>query len=179
MMKNTSDSNRYTKFRTAGKIISFIAFPLLGLLGLVYVIINLRMLFAGDFNAYSSPLSGAFGMIFTVINGLFLIFYAVATLVHHLKKEDKKDTTFILILSVAYILIALVNSFFFAFNKGNGVMAYIDIATLFLYVLGLVGLFFYFVFDYHTKKLENEEGEISEEPIENIEAPKEETKEDL
>ena len=48
------------------------------------------MLFAGDFNAYSSPLSGAFGMIFTVINGLFLIFYAVATLVHHLKKEDKK-----------------------------------------------------------------------------------------
>ena len=160
------ESMKYLKVRFIGKILLFVFLPILSLLSLIFVFMNARMLFAGDFMAYSAPVAGLFSLIFTIIVNLYIIAYSVILLIYTTKKEINYIDTPISILTIAYVIIVLINVFNYALNKSHGYMAYIDLVTLFGYVGSLVGGFMFFVFTYHYKK--------SLEPAEEVEEQSEE-----
>ena len=59
------------------KIFSFIGLGISALLSLIFALLNLRIMFAGDFAAYSNPVAGFFNIFFKIIMYGIFIFGAV------------------------------------------------------------------------------------------------------
>ena len=158
---------KYLKMRLAGKIILYVFASLLALLMLIYVFIDARMLFAGDFMAYSSPNSGLLSLILSLISNIFIAGYSIYTIVLISKKEIKNMDIVNAILTITFAIITIMNVFTLSVNRSHGLVAYLDLLNIFVYCGFLVGGFFFYVFTYHYLK-DPEEGIEKEEEIEEI-----------
>lgn len=116
------------------KILSFIGFGISALLSLIFALLNLRIMIAGDFIAYSNPVAGFFNIFFkTIMYGIF-IFGAVFSYIYLIKKDKTKNLLLFAIINASLF----VSSLIFAFSNGLSFSLSIEGKLTLLFVLALL-----------------------------------------
>ena len=145
------------------KILSFIGFGISALLSLIFALLNLRIMFAGDFTAYSNPVAGFFNILFKIIMYGIFIFGTVFSYIYLIKKDKTKNILLFAIINASLF----VSSLIFAFSNGLSFSLSIEgKLTLLLalaLLLGIIANLIYMIIYFIEAIKENS----SEEPIQN------------
>ncbi|MBP5693984.1 MAG: DUF1772 domain-containing protein [Bacilli bacterium] len=91
-----------------GKIIAYIGFGLGSLLAFAYFVMNLRLLFSGDYSIYANPAAGFFNTLFRLLTYLVFISAGVFSYIYLIKKNKEKYQTLFIVLSTSLYAIILV-----------------------------------------------------------------------
>ena len=140
--------------KKAATIISMISGAILALLGLVFVVIEGRLLFSGDFLVYPNPVGGLFNIIFKLILALFTIAIGIFPYLHLGKQENRERIIANGVLTLALLINAIVLEFVFA---SSGYEFYIYLVGLAMAVIYIVCQFIIFLKSIILVKDEGEE----------------------
>lgn len=121
------------------KIVSLVFLGIAGLVSLIYLAFELRLLFSGDLAIYSNVVPGVFDTIFAVIRNLFILSTVVIIYLYLLlTKISLKLKYFAITLGFAGILLGLIMCIFDGLWFSEGVEGYIAIALKLTLIIGSI-----------------------------------------
>ncbi len=124
--------------KKTGKIIAYISAAFIILFSIVFIVIEGRTLFSGDWLIFENATDGFFRYFFRLVIALYALFISISTYIFLGRKSDKTVLAFYFTFGVLALLVSSIIMSIFASN-------YIDILLLVLpliYSLGVM-LFFY------------------------------------
>ena len=124
--------------KKTGKIIAYISAAFIILFSVVFIVIEGRSLFSGDWLLFENATDGFFRYFFRLLIALYALFVSISTYIVLGRKSDKTVPVFYFTFGVLALLVSSIIMSIFASN-------YIDIVLLVLplfYSLGVM-LFFY------------------------------------
>lgn len=120
-----------------GKIIAYIAGALIILFSLVFLVIEGRTLFSGDWLLYENKVDAFFRYFFRLLIALYALFISIATYIVLGKKNENQILNFYYSFGVLALLVSSIIMSVFASN-------YIDILFLVLPLIYSIGVMLYF-----------------------------------
>ena len=95
-------------------ILSLISGTVIALVGLVFSVLEIRLLVSGDFLVYSYPLGGFFTILIRLLTSLFAVFIGIFPYFHLGRKENRQRIIANGILTLSMLVMAIVLEFVFA-----------------------------------------------------------------
>lgn len=123
--------------KKTGKIIAYIAAAWIILFSLVFIVIEGRTLFSGDWLLYENKVDAFFRYFFRLLLSLYALFIGISTYIVLGKKNENQILNFYYSFGVLALLVSSVIMSVFATN-------YIDILLLVLPLLYSIGVMLYF-----------------------------------
>lgn len=123
--------------KKTGKIIAYIAAALIILFSLVFIVIEGRTLFSGDWLLYENKVDAFFRYFFRLLLSLYALFIGISTYIVLGKKNENQMLNFYYSFGVLALLVSSIIMSVFATN-------YIDILLLVLPLIYSIGVMLYF-----------------------------------
>lgn len=123
--------------KKTGKVIAYIAAALIILFSLVFIVIEGRTLFSGDWLLYENKVDAFFRYFFRLLLSLYALFIGVSTYIVLGKKNENQILNFYYSFGVLALLVSSIIMSVFASN-------YIDILFLVLPLIYSIGVMLYF-----------------------------------
>lgn len=144
-MRGTYNMNKNV-LRIIGKISALVGLAIGALVSLLYLFTNMRLLFSGDFMAYSNPAAGFFNALFKALMYLFIIATMVITYFYFLNKKHGPSLQIIYwIMSIGLLAVTTIHVIFNKLSFSSGLEGYVSIAFHLGLIIGSVGSILYYL----------------------------------
>ena len=144
-------------------VFSIIGCTVGGLISLIYLVTNVRLLFSGDWLIYAVPVSGFFNILFRVLMYAFILFFSILTYLYLFNKKVNKHKLFYFICAIDFWLVALLNMILNKITISGGIEGYISL----IFKTATIFTIFGSLFSYLSLPTPNKEEKKIESEIEN------------